>query len=215
MFSDAGMNVSRMTSRRNVYFVHVVTKACSKQAHTMFSLSDADSLNGALGTAFELRPKSRPRSVSSSSSVSLDLSSTDDELSLDSPSSGRDTSWSSIDNRDPFSASAKPVNRLKMYSLPDDASSPPRGSSPRGISGSRVPQNQNVTPRAGHPIDYVLIEPSSEKTPRYRSPAVSRRLFDDSVVASESEFWDNVLSNAIDNANGNLDLSCVYTSYCP
>ena len=86
----------------------------------------SDSLGGALGAAFELRPTTRRRSSTSSSiSSSLDLSSTDDDFSV--AASPRDSSWNSIDIRDPFSASAKPVDGLKLYSLPDVSScSPPR-----------------------------------------------------------------------------------------
>jgi hypothetical protein len=46
---------------------------------------------------------------------------------------------------------------------------------------------------------------ASDSTPHRPSSAIARRLFEETV--SEAEYWDTVLSNAIDNANGCLDLS--------
>ena len=167
----------------------------------------SDSLGGALGAAFELRPATRRRSSTSSSiSSSLDFSSTDDDLSV--AASPRDSSWNSIDSRDPFSASAKPVDGLKLYSRPDASSR----SSPRDGVG-RVPPGE-VTPRGGtdnvrsHIDDRRGRDDASGSTPVYRpSSTVARHPFDETIRISEAQYWDTVLSDAIDEANGNLDLT--------
>lgn len=169
------------------------------------------SFSGALAAAFELRSSNRLRSSTSSSSSSfLELSSTDDELSIGaSPASARDSSWSSIDNRDPFSASAKPVDGLKLYSLPD--ASPPVV---RGGVSERGRVHVDITPKCGANSVRSGVdgrrehEDASDSTPVYRPPSeIARRLFEDTVPISEAEYWDTILSDAIDNANGCLDLS--------
>jgi len=160
---------------------------------------------GALGAAFELRPAIRGRSSTSSSvSSSFDFSSTDDDLSV--AASPRDSS--SIDSRDPFSASAKPVDGLKLYSRPDASSR----SSPRDDVGC-VPPGE-ITPRGGtvgvrsHIDGGKGRDDASENTPVYRpSSAVARRPFDETIRISEAQYWDTVLSDAIDKPNGNIDLS--------
>jgi hypothetical protein len=171
----------------------------------------SDSFRGALGAAFELQPFNRPRSsTSSSSSSSLDLSSTDDDRS--SPTSPRDSSWSSVENRDPFSASAKPVDGLKLYSLSDASSR--TSSVARGGVREKGLVPFDVTPKSGTESVRGRIDSGrerddvSESTPVYLpSSAMARRLFDETIGISEAEYWDAVLSDAIDKANGCLDLS--------
>lgn len=181
--------------------------------------SDSHSFGASLGAAFELQPR-RPRSstsTSSNSSASFDLSSTDDELSINSPSPSRDTSWSSSDNRDPFSASAKPVDGLKLYELRDNVASSRRTSaSPPSVRSTigRVPPYADATPKAGSSKDKDTPMAGLRTTSQRRSPAVLGRFLDDTFVVtpSEDKFWDNVLSEAIDNANGSLDLSYAFLS---
>lgn len=174
-----------------------------------------ESFDGTLGAAFEPQLTSRPRSstsTSSSSSLSFDLSSTDDEAEFDSPS--HDTSWSS-DTRDPLSASAKPIESLKLYSLPDHASPSRRASaSPpdaRTSRNARVLAHLDSTPNPGHTSDDETPRGGVKRLFVRPSPVVSRQLFEDTITTamSEEEFWDKVLSEAIDNANGSLDLSYV------
>lgn len=155
------------------------------------------------------RPAFRPSSptLSSSSSSLSDFSSTSSS-SICSDYTTKDT----FDNflvdtavRDPLSASRKATQRPPAYSKKLVPSTPPQtppSTRPRPSPRTPKPDDHETRPVFSGRVLY-LTPPSS--------PLVSIPL---TPGLSEAQIWERAISEAIDNANGNIDMALVHRHDC-
>jgi hypothetical protein len=163
-----------------------------------------------LESAFELRPKRPPRpstssSCSSSSRSSLSLSS-DTEMSSD---AAKGNSFESNAFQHPQAASAKAPLGMRFSSRrKSDASggvlsslhTPNRSDVATHTTPKSAPQHALQSP-AGRVLDLDV-----DATPVYRQ-STHTPVASEPFIAAQQECWDGAISKAIDQADGQLDLS--------